>query len=232
MNDIEDRLRTALHDLADGLPASQHARADLDRRLARGTGRGRVLAIAAAAAVVAAVTVPVVLSQDGDPANGRAATSAPPLTSASPLSEYISQPLGSFTDENGVRTSAMLSVGFRGAGENWCVSAAVGEVDVSNVPCEPMPTWPTEHNSLVLSRGVLSGGVLFSGPLPNLLLFVTAPQVAELEVREAHGQPVPVRRLVMTTGATFFLAEFPESYSGFGYTAKDADGNVVEQAIT
>jgi hypothetical protein len=29
-----------------------------------------------------------------------------------------------------------------------------------------------------------------------------------------------------------YLAEFPQTYAGFGYTAKDAGGNVLISAIT
>jgi hypothetical protein len=231
MNDLDDRLRTTLGDLADGVPSSPHARADLDRRLARRrTGRS-TLAVAAAAVVVAAgVVIPVALNQADEPGGQRAstATTQTPPTSVPPGSVGLLI-LGSFT-EGGVEKSAALVL----QDDQWCVAAMENVIPVPlQENCEPVPTWPQqESQSLVRTSSVLGDGTLYGGPLPNLLLFVTAPNVETLEVSAGDGEPVSVRVMASRLDAKFFLAEFSATPAGFGYTAKDAAGNVLESAIT
>jgi hypothetical protein len=72
-----------------------------------------------------------------------------------------------------------------------------------------------------------------TGPLPNLLLFLAAPEVTRLVAREGYGTPVPVRELGRTPDFVLFVADFgPATNAGFGYTAYDNTGAVVEDAIT
>lgn len=232
MNDLEDRLRTTLGDLADGVPSSQHARADLDRRLARRRTKRSTLAVAAAAVVVVAgVAIPVTLSQSGEPAGQRAATSAT-LTPATPQLPRHVMFLGSFTEE-GIDKQAGLVV----EDDQWCVVTAVGKDLSGDQDCTPLPTsWPTPggpgQELSVLSHSVLSGDTLYSGPVPNLMLFFTAPNITTLEVTDGSGALVPVREMSARPDVRIFLADFPETPAGFGYTAKDAAGNVVTSAIT
>jgi hypothetical protein len=65
-----------------------------------------------------------------------------------------------------------------------------------------------------------------------VLLFVTTPDVASLEVRDGMGAPVQVSQFTHPGQLAVYIADFPVSYAGFGYTARDAAGNVVEEAIT
>ena len=60
---------------------------------------------------------------------------------------------------------------------------------------------------------------------------VAAP-LARLEVRGAYGEPVRLRELDAGDGLRLFLADFDGSTQGFGYTAYDAAGNVLDSAIT
>lgn len=234
MNDIEDRLRDSLHDLAATVPPSTNARADLDRRLAGGPRRRGLLMAAAAAVVVGAVGVPFVMS-GGEPVNPPAATASPgpSATVSSELpkpagTELLNVEFGRFPDPN-----AALLVRSTGNGEEMCffevVPAGQPQPDES---CEPVPTWPAKPLGLVITRTVLGEGVPDSGSVPELMLFVVAPQVRELEVRAAYGEPVSVSHVGETTGARFYLAHFKDSAQGFGYTAKDASGAVLEEAIT
>lgn len=237
MNDLDERLRESLHRLADTVPASQNARADLDRRLARGPGRRVLLAVAAAVVVVAAVAVPIALS-GGEPGTGPVATMPPgppePSETGDPrLPGYLAGPveLGSFGDHG-----AVLSVQPKGGGEQMCVAETVpsDEALPPEATCEPVPTWPAGPGGtgFVETRAVLGGATLDSGPLPHLMLFVTAPEVHTLVVRAGDGTPVPVDLVAQTPGARFFLADFGGSTQGFGYDATDAAGTVLESAIT
>lgn len=244
MNDIEDRLRTGLHDLADTVPPSQDARADLEHRLTR-RGRRPLLVAAAAAVVLAAVVVPVALTQGGNQEASQG-TTAPPSGTVRPWGTTTSKlPNGDLTgpielvrfDENGASLAAVLSVTAMTDGEHWCIDVDVpaGYSTSLSSYCDIVPTWPASNppDSIVLTHAVLSDGqTLYSGPTPNLMLFITSPQVASLEVTEAYGRQVTVNQVAKTSGATFYLADFPETHAGFGYTAKDAAGNVLETAIT
>ncbi len=223
MNDLEDRLRTTLGELADTVPPSPHARADLDRRLGRAPRRRVLLTAAAAAAVVAAVTVPLAVS-----GTGPVARPAVPLPGGSAsASPGVVDPvvLGRFGDH-----AAVLTVP---DGERMCVAETVPAGQAAPAPtCEPVPGWPAEPMGLVITRQVLGEGAPDSGPLPHLMLFVTAPEVRRLDVRRGDGAPVPVDLVTRTRDARFFLADFGGSTQGFGYTARDASGAVVEEAIT
>jgi hypothetical protein len=234
MNDLEERLRESLHDLADTVPPSVNARADLDRRLVSGPRRRVLLMAAAAAIVVAAVAVPLAMS-GGEPEHLPAATMPPgppePTVTGNPtLPGYLVGPveLGSFGDHG-----AVLSVQPKGGGEQMCVAETVpAGQPIPGASCEPVPAWPAKPLGLVITRAVLGEGAPDSGPLSHLLLFVVAPEVRSLDVRAGMGDPVPVDLVAETPGARFYLADFGGSTQGFGYTAKAADGSVLEEAIT
>jgi hypothetical protein len=236
MNDLDDRLRTTLHQLADTVPASQHARADLDRRLVS-RGRRRPLLVAAAAAVViAGVAVPVALNQSGGPSRGSTATRPTSVTQSSnpPSLPGNAHVLGSF-DENGIHKSVALTVDKGNPGDTWCAIEVVsqGQKASREPDCYMVPlSWSDPPGSFVFTYGLFNVDVIYSGPVPNLLVFVTAPAVASLEVGDGAGGQVPVRQIVARPGATFYLAEFPDTPAGFRYTARDAAGNMLEDAIT
>jgi hypothetical protein len=97
-----------------------------------------------------------------------------------------------------------------------------------------VPRWPSgpQHSTRVETRSVLAEGGLDSGPVPGLMLFLADPVVTDLEVRRGDGSGVSVRELDRIDGLALFLADFAGSTQGFGYTAYDGAGNVVESAIT
>ncbi len=229
MNDLEDRLRTSLGALADTVPESPHARADLDQRLAGGPRRRVLLMAAAAAVVVAAAAVPVAMS-GGGPGTAPVATE-PASTEAASSPDYLAGPveLGRFGPYR-----AVLYVLAKGSGEDMCVAEEGPERPQGlDLRCEQVPSsWPAKPMGWVLERSVLGGNTPDSGPLPHLMLFVVAPQVHELEVRAGGGDPVPLELVAQTRGAKFYLADFGGSKQGFGYTAKDVNGTVLVNAIT
>ena len=242
MNDTEDRLRTTLDELAGTVPPSPHARADLGRRLARRTRRRPMLVAAAAAGVVAAVARPVALSQGGDPAPHRVAT-PPPETYTGGRTTYtlpngeLAGPveLGQFK-YNDVIQVVMLTVTAMNDGEHWCMDpyAPPGRDSYPVGFCEIVPAWPTDlpPGSVVKTYPIFGGQTPDSGPVPQLKVFLTSPAVTTLEVRRGDGQPATVKQVARTDGAAWFLADFAGATEGFGYTAKDAAGNVLEDAIT
>jgi hypothetical protein len=56
--------------------------------------------------------------------------------------------------------------------------------------------------------------------------------VARLSVRRGDGTPVTVTELDRNDHAVVYLADFAGPPDGFGYTATNADGKVLEEAIT
>ena len=236
---LQDRVRNSLHELADTVPPSAHPRADLERRLARrraGRWRGPVLAtVGAAVVVVAGVAIPVALNSADDQGSQRPAT-APPIATTTPPSETPQDPrlgieLGSFT-ENGVDRTAVFTFA---SDTEWCVGMSYPPDATPIEPtCEAVPAWAPvpEGPGLVLSRQVLGDGQLDGGPLPHLMLFVTAPNITELVVRRGDGTPVDVRTVTDTATANYYVADFGGSTQGFGYDALDAQGNIVVSAIT
>lgn len=236
MNDLEDRLRSTLHNMANDVPASQHARADLDRRLA-GRGRRRPLLVAAAAAVVVAagVAVPVALNRGDGPSGQGVATQPTSVTQTSTTSPLPSSlhVIGSF-EEDGVHKSVALSVDEGNPGDTWCAVEVVprGQKASREPNCFMVPiSWP--ERSFVLPYGLFNEDDLpNSGPVPNLMVFVTSPQVTTLEVSAGTGGSVSVTKVVARPGATFYVATFPGTSDGWAYTAKDAAGNVLASAIT
>lgn len=229
MPDLEDRLRTALaalaDDMADEVAASEDPRAELDRRLAarrRATRRVPALTAAAAAVVLAAVFVPVVATQDAPPAPGGAA--APPLPSERPSE------LGTFTRDGGT----WRALGYL-RGDRYCtVVLPRGVANTARPTCEPVPTWPEgPTRALVLCREVLNGDPADdTGTLSRRLVFLTDPRVVSLAVRRGDGTAVTVSELDRNEYAAAFLADFAGPVQGFGYTARDGGGSVLEEAIT
>lgn len=222
MNNLEDRLRATLHERAGTVPESSFAHADLTARLAGRNRRRPLHVVAAAAVVVVAVAVPVVLTQRAAPVSTPVVTPAPPTWIG--LGEY---------DKDGVRTSAGLVVDANGKG--WCVDERVDDGDQEHFACYGVPAWDNESRSLP-DRYVVVAGVLgtpreiydnVAGPLPDLLLFVTAPKITSLDVAGANGMPATVHMLARTAQATYFLADFDGSTRGMTYLARDQDGTLV-----
>jgi hypothetical protein len=241
MNDLDDRLRSTLHELAGTVPATPHARVDLARRLVR-RNRRPMLVAAAAVVVAATVVVSVALNQSGDPAPGRLTTTPlteSPIPSATTTTKLPNGDLAGPVEVGRFETAdityvAMLSVIAMNNGEHWSIEAygppgqawTFGSADI-------VPTWPAEvPGRFVMTHSVLGEGGVDTGPLSNLMLFVTSPAITTLEVRRGDDQPATVRQVAKTAGATFYLADFAGPTAGFGYTAKDAAGNVLESAIT
>ncbi|OLF04265.1 hypothetical protein BLA60_41590 [Actinophytocola xinjiangensis] len=251
MPDIEDRLRCALHDLADEVPTTPDARAGLTRRL---TGRPRspVWAAAAAAVVVAAaVAVPVALSGNSPPTTGIGTGGAAPSVTTSPPE---STNLG---DIPWPYRTPRSSIGWSGEGAPFRQFMVAinhdGEVcyvlegRYENPPtledtCEPMPAWGIAHvvESRALGHVDLPMPAAVRAELTDRMVFLLAPEVARLDVRRADGSLLPAwtryDQLVgvapVEKGRGFVFADFAGPTEGFGYTAYDSAGNVLEEAIT
>lgn len=231
MNDLEDRLRTILHDRADSVPPSQHARADLERRIAR-RGRGLVLAAAAAAAVVAGVAIPVALNQNSGPPGGRTATTS----TNDPSSPYLAGPvvLGEFT-RDGVRWSRVLTVeaGDEAGLELVCTrQVAPDQPDSGGGGCLEAPrSWPEPHYNGAPedSSGWVGGSYSSADTLSDQFIAMAAPQVATLEFRRTDNTFVQGELKIETPGVKVFLVNIEGGVTETrGHVAKDAAGNVLE----
>lgn len=225
MPDIEDRLRSGLGALADDVAPSEDARAELDRRVAarrRVLRRAPLLTAAAAAVVVAVVFVPIVTSRD-EPAPGVATATA---TAASPGREL---PVLGTVDRDGARLRAVGLL----KGDMFCTALEKPDRTM-RLTCEPVPTWPEgPGSSLVQSRELLNGDPADdTGMLANRLVFLTDPRVATLAVRRGNGTAVSVTEFDRNEHAAAFLADFAGPPDGFGYTARDTAGRIVEDAIS
>lgn len=229
MMDLEDRLRGTFAGLADEVEPSANPRAELERRLAtRRADRWRMPAL-----VAAAVVTPVVLFQ-GDGGVGAADQTASADQNEPGASDGLDPPvvirIGTFT-KDGKTWDAFV----RQEEKQVCAHAVATDGSESTEPvCTQVPTWPQPPaDSLVLAGvPVLSEGLPDTGPLPHLLMFLTAPQVATLDVRDGPGEPVAVTKLGVTDTGTLWLADFGGSTQGFGYDAKDAAGNYIDGGIT
>lgn len=119
-------------------------------------------------------------------------------------------------------------------GDRYCTMISWPGDRTVRPTCEPVPTWPVRPGGmLVQSREVLNGDAADdTGVLANRLVFLTDPRVATLTVRRGDGTAVAVTELGRNEHAAEFLADFAGSPDGFGYTARDSRGTVVEEAIT
>ncbi len=228
MPDIEDRLRTGLATLADEVAPSEDPRAGLERRLTarrRALARRPALTAAAAAVVVAAVFVPVVAGQDAPPSAGPAASSRP----TAPAGGHELPVLGSVV-RGGDPGSA---IGYL-QGDRYCTMIMWRGDRTARPTCEPVPDWPAvPGGSLVQSRELLNGDPADdTGILAQRLVFLTDPRVATLTVRRGDGTAVEVTEFDRDEDAAAFLADFAGPPDGFGYTARDGHGTVLEEAIT
>jgi len=224
MSDIEERLRTGLAVLADELAPSDDPRAELDRRLGarrRAVRRAPVLIAAAAAAAVVAVFVPIVASQDSPSTGVQAARSAP---AGSELPALGTVARGSET---------LRAIGYLDA-DQYCTALEHPDDKTIRLSCEPVPTWPEgPAESIVQSREVLNGDPADdTGMLANRLVFLTDPRVVTLSVRRGDGTAVRVTELDRNEHAALYLGDFAGPPDGFGYTARGADGHILEEAIS
>jgi hypothetical protein len=222
MPGIEERLRTALSTLADEVAPTGDPRTELARRLdtrRRRTVRMPVIgaAVAAAAAVVVVVTV-----LPSDPA--RPANDAPTGATGERLTD-----LGTV-----VRGGEQLrAVGYL-LGDEYCTMVLARGDRTGRPACEPVPAWPDgQTGMLVQSREVLNDDPADdTGMFAHRLVFLTDPQVATLAVRRGDGSAARVTELDRDEHAAAFLADFAGPSDGFGYTARAADGKLLEEAIT
>jgi hypothetical protein len=223
MPDIEERLRTALDTLADEFAPASDPRAGLARRVdARRRRAGRVPAAAAAITAAAAVVVVVAFQ--------------PPSTRHPAARARAAAPTGEQLPDLGtvVRGGETLHASGYLLGDRFCTVVLAPADRTARPTCEPVPTWPDgQTSSLVQSREVLNGDPADdTGMLAKRLVFLTDPRVATLTVRRADSIAVVVTELDRNDDAAVFLADFAGPPDGFGYTARAADGKVLEEAIT
>jgi hypothetical protein len=218
MPDIEERLRTALATLADELEPAEDPRADLTRRLDTRRLPGRVAALAAAVTTAAAVVIAVAFLPSTRPP--APPTAAPPQ----PYGEQLAN-LGTVV-RGGEKLQALGYL----QGSKYCTTVTRDTDRTTRPTCEPVPTW---RGMLVQSREVLNGDPTDdTGMFANRLVFLTDPRVATLEVRRGNGTSVTVTELDRNEHAVAFLADFAGPPDGFGYTARNAAGKILEEAIT
>lgn len=234
MMDLENRLRSTFTEMADEQPPSADPRGDLERRLAtRGRSGWRTpVLVAAAAAVVAAVAVPVVVFSgsggSGSLPAGSAGTQPNTQSSEPGESEFPMPDRGEGRDPMG---------GYRDNGTFWSFFAIAGGVEVCSAEAdlEALTCSEAQFGEPPEGHAVLTFALdPANGPMGSKTLFVSSPQVATLEVRDSAGANVGLVTLGPDGGGTpsIYMADFGGPADGFGYTAKDADGNVIEEALT
>lgn len=245
MTDLEQRLRHTLHELADTVPESPAPRADLERRLAKPRGIRRPALVAAAAVAVLAgvgVAVPLGMRSDDPP---------PPAAEREKDEDGLvwswdydwlqadGDPLVIATfSRNGAAVDVVVWV----RDDQLCVAeghhvgagGAEAPAAVTGTSCVAVPSWPMAPapGTYVVSTPVLSTGAPDSGPVPGLMVFMASPEVEVLEVRRGDGSAVELDRYETLGGVTLYVADFKSSTQGFGYTAYDYAGRVLENAIT
>ncbi len=234
MMDLENRLRSTFTEMADEQPPSADPRGDLGRRLAdRGKQGWRTPAlVAAAAAVVAAVAVPAIVfgGEGGDPPG--------PGTSVS-VGDQAAQPeaggmvmIGTFKQDGETLEAFAWLEGTEVCVRVLTVDGQEVKTTTGDPVCAVVEDVQLPVDQLVQALAVLPQDAPDTGPLPNLMLFLTEPQVATLEVRDHAGAPVDVREIDANDDATLWLVDFAGQTQGFGFTAKDENGTVLEEALT
>jgi hypothetical protein len=256
MIELEERLRSALADVADELPPSPNPMAEQRRRQAGGTRPARrrpMLAAAAAAVVLAVAVIPAAVTRDAQPGVGSGGPGGrsgvePRHLDPAPDGPYLTItdgpfPIGEFT-EAGRRWSVLAFLERHPAGSSWAHRACVVAVPPGATPndpnrhpgstgCAALSDWPVgQPPAKVHTRALLHSDTPGGGPLPGLLLFITAPEVSRLDVRGAYGEPARVTELARTADIVMSVADFGTTSAGFGYTARDAAGAVLEQAVS
>jgi hypothetical protein len=256
MTQLEDRLRAALDKLAATVPPSENPAAEQNRRrlaAARSRRRRPMTAATAAAVVIAGVVAPSAFNHRGSTVDDSVPTPAqvtnPTGGAPGPDDPYLSRigdpvELARFT-EGGTNWSAAAFVDRMVATGGWtyrlCVVAVPAGEPVNSpnrhpnsAGCTPVPSWPAgQPPSKVETRSVLGAGKRpADGPLPKLLLFVTAPEVSRVDARAGDGTAVPVTEILRIPETAVFLADFGHTYEGFGYDARDSAGRVVQSGIT
>lgn len=212
--------------------------------MSRGRLRRPVLAVAAAA-VMLAVT-PAAATRTAPP--GPAVQAEPRHSDPSPDGPYLTVTDGPVLiaelTEDGERWSVLAFLERYPEGTGWVHRACVAAVPPGAPPNDPtrhprsagcagMSDWPADAPpSKVHARSPLRADIPGGGPLPGLLLFTTAPEVSRLDVRGAYGEPAKVTQLARTADLALYLADFSASSVGFGYTAWDASGAVIETGIS
>lgn len=244
MTDLEKELRHTLHELADTVPDSTSPRAGFEHKLAATRGPRRPALVAAAAIAVlagAGVAIPLAMQPDDPPPAAEKKTDGLVWSRDYDWLRADGGPyvIATFT-EDGETVDVVLwvrdgetcvaeghHVGVGGATDRM-PSALVG------TSCVPVPSWPTGpgQGPYVVSMAVLSTGAPDTGPVPGLMVFMTAPEVEALEVRRGDGSYVQPERHETLGGVTLYVADFKSSTQGFGYTARDYAGRVLENAIT
>lgn len=261
MNDLERRLRDDLSALADAVPPSTGGWSEHRRRVTAGhrqKWRGPALAAAVTTVLAgAAVGVPLLLRGDSTapgsgtstPASTQEVSLIPPSPGPQPSPAVTEGPvptgqnvtvmpaeLGRFT-EDGVAWVARAFTEQRPDGAEWLCIVGVPvdgpEREHPNSSCSVPFVWPQGNPEPVVdTRSVLGGRTIDSGPLVGLMVFVTRPNVARLVVRDGPGAEVPVRELGRDATLALYLADFGGTSQGFGYTAYNGAGTVLESAIT
>jgi hypothetical protein len=245
MKDLEQRLRYTLHELSDTVPRSENPKADFERRLASRRGiRRPVLVAAAVAAVIAAGGVAIPLSLRDTPAPPAAEEKDGDGLVWSRDYDWLQADGGPYVVATFTKDGAAVDAVVWLRDGDLCMAeghrvGVGGSTDrtpgaIVGTSCVAVPDWPTEpgRGSYVVSRSVLSTGVPDSGPVPGLMVFMTAPAVEALEVYRGDGSYVQPERFETLAGATLYVADFKSSTQGFGYTARDHAGAVLESAIT
>jgi hypothetical protein len=253
MIELEQRLRSALADLADEVPPSVDAFAEQRRRQAgeRPPARRRpMLAVAAAAVVFGIGVIPAAVTRDTQPGGGiRSGQPAPPSlpgtesrhTDPSPDGPYLTITNGPFSvaefTENGRQWSVLVFLERRPAGTGWVHRACAVGVPPGATPNDPdrypgstgclspsEQSWPKVRSSpLVVNRNP------DGGPFPGLMLVIAPPQVSRLDVRGSLGKPAPVTELARTADLVMYLTDLGGIGVPFYYTARDAAGAVIEE---
>jgi hypothetical protein len=254
MDELEQRLSSALTEMAEEVPPSHNAWAEHHRRLAVKSGRTRrrpALMVAAVAAV-AMIAVPVLLlnaRDDNSLEQGALPTASSPPPTSQPASVGAGKPSNEYMPTLGEKLLAQPVVvgGVRDGNQFFSTYVYLVERD-STVkfvctgtvpPGEPMngdaqyqrrspdcvPVGQPAGNRKQWLRLYLGGKM---PELQGLYVYVFSSQVHKMLLRAAEGPYVGGYEIARTPDFTVYAARMPSAQPPAAYTVRDEGDNVLE----
>jgi hypothetical protein len=255
MDELEQRLRSALTELADEVPASKNAWAEHERRLARRAKRARLrpaLMAVAAAAAVALIAVPVLLlNSRGNDKELDVATRPPdPSTSDSPRVTSLPKAASQPTYQPGPGESVLMQpvplmgeqdgresrtiYGFAVTKNNQAM-LCIGQGPLHSGPSYNQAEDVQQRNCMGIPQARPGKVVALKYNVPSAnnggaYLFVSTNETARILVRRTEGNLVVASKIGDTPAFSVFFTVLGSNKPIVAYTAKDSANQTLEDS--
>lgn len=246
-DELEHKLRSALTEMAEGVPPSHHAWAEQERRLAMKSRRNRVrpaLMAAVAAAVVALIAVPVMVLNSRTAPVDMGAEPLPPSTRSADLLPDGREKVAYRAETGETLTSGPMIVGVRGTsrpsvyvyaytvrspkGPTLCFAANAEGNEING-------TEQAEHGApscapIARPRTGYSWGMREApaGNAGDTYVYVMSKPAAGFMVRDVNGKLIVSEQKASGDEFTMFAAYMESPQQPKAWTVKDAADKVLQ----